>query len=619
MRICWLMLSVANATLATAQELEEVVVSGISDPRLGSLVSADSMRVATVDDVIAVVTSAADLVDTLPGASLTGQGGLFQSFSLRGFSRWRIRTEISGVPVITDRRAGNSLSFLPESFIDSIYADMGPASSLYGSGAMGGVVSVSLVDPEATSVSVGVSSTGQARDMAIKTSLNGNNTFMVDTRTANPATSANGSALNTAYRQSSLYFRHQREHGDLVLGGEVLASDGKDIGKSSAYYPDQRVSVYPHDRHTLINIRATQSDRWFAQAYLHQQDWASWTQRNDDRQTTSRYQSLTYGGLFAGTRHTESASHRLGFELSGRSNIDINETEKRSEQRPMASGLVANGREWVSGVFSERSWYFKTLTAQVGARLDHAEVSHRQDTRSKTELNGQLNLDWKPSEEDHLSFQLGTAYRLPTMSELYFSGETPRGPVRGNPTLDAEQTVGGQLSWQRYTRGRQFELSAYFNEVEHYIERILAPDGLITYQNIDSGNIWGVDGLASFEHREVSQTITWQWQRGTSKTGSALDDLPPPEIGYNAHWTGANFGLGLSFKYRLKRSDSGPGETPLNSAVMAAAQVDWSLGRHWSCELTISNGLDRTYRTSADNDAPLALGRAVRLEITWRE
>ena len=62
--------------------------------------------------------SFADIVSTSPGVSLNAQGGQFQTYSLRGYSRSRVRTEIDGVAILTDRRAGNSISFLPSSFID---------------------------------------------------------------------------------------------------------------------------------------------------------------------------------------------------------------------------------------------------------------------------------------------------------------------------------------------------------------------------------------------------------------------------------------------------------------------------------------------------------------------
>ena len=78
----------------------------------------------------------ADLLQNTAGVTFNGQGGLFQSYSIRGFSKARIRSEIEGVPIYTDRRAGNSLSFLAPEFIDTINVEKGPSSALYGSDAV---------------------------------------------------------------------------------------------------------------------------------------------------------------------------------------------------------------------------------------------------------------------------------------------------------------------------------------------------------------------------------------------------------------------------------------------------------------------------------------------------
>ena len=142
-RLVSLLLVVVSSVTQSAV-LEEVVVSGTVDPRVSELVTGQGTRSITHQEQISLALSPVDLMVAIPGVAASGQGGLFQSYSLRGFGRSRIRTEVSGVPIITDRRAGNSLSFLPPAFIDTLRADMGPASSLYGSGAMGGVMSVSL-------------------------------------------------------------------------------------------------------------------------------------------------------------------------------------------------------------------------------------------------------------------------------------------------------------------------------------------------------------------------------------------------------------------------------------------------------------------------------------------
>ena len=49
-----------------------------------------------------------DLVTAVPGVSENGQAGLFQVFSIRGVSRQRVRSLVSGMRITSERRAGAS-------------------------------------------------------------------------------------------------------------------------------------------------------------------------------------------------------------------------------------------------------------------------------------------------------------------------------------------------------------------------------------------------------------------------------------------------------------------------------------------------------------------------------
>ena len=81
---------------------------------------------------------------------------------------------------------------------------MGPASSLYGSGAMGGVMNVSLLNPTATSVSVNASSMGNAREVSLKIPVNESTSVVGSIREASNGKSGDGTPLNTRFEQSVL-------------------------------------------------------------------------------------------------------------------------------------------------------------------------------------------------------------------------------------------------------------------------------------------------------------------------------------------------------------------------------------------------------------------------------
>ena len=612
------LLLVAVSSVTQSAVLEEVVVSGTVDPRVSELVTGQGTRSITHQEQISLALSPVDLMVAIPGVAASGQGGLFQSYSLRGFGRSRIRTEVSGVPIITDRRAGNSLSFLPPAFIDTLRADMGPASSLYGSGAMGGVMSVSLDTPARTSLEVSRSSMGGASSAVVKAPISETRSVMAAFRKGGRGRSSTALPLNTKFEQSSLYLQEQRAVGDAVVSGEFLASRGSNIGKSNTYFPDERVSGYPKDRHELINLRIGLPSQTLLQGYLHQQAWTSNTERLEQRENTTHYKSLTYGGLWSAIRTSDAHDDRYGVEHTGRRGVNIAQTERAIGATLISSDLVSDGVEHVTGLFAERTWHLENVTPQVGIRVDSARATNSGSTRSHKDLNVQARVNWRLSPDWTLDWEVGTAYRLPTLSELYFSGKTPRGEVRGNPNLAPEKTVGLQATLLREGRTTTFEVTAFSNRVDDYIERFEITDELRSYRNIGSGKLWGLDGQLIWRHSAFTQRLSWQWQRGTSASGATLADLPPPSLRYNGTWASSRYSLGLDVRYQAPQDTVGPGEHPLNSALIVSASALWKFSEKWRSEVSLTNGLDREYRVSADDDAPLSIGRAVKLTLLWQ-
>ena len=60
-----------------------------------------------------------DLLVSQPGVSENGQGGLFQVFSIRGVSRQRVLSQVSSARIVSDRRAGTSVSFVEPLLLSS--------------------------------------------------------------------------------------------------------------------------------------------------------------------------------------------------------------------------------------------------------------------------------------------------------------------------------------------------------------------------------------------------------------------------------------------------------------------------------------------------------------------
>ena len=73
---------IATCTLASAaygaeQRLEEIIVSGVKDPRHGSLIRSSASKILSSRDVVGPIISVEEMAGRLPGAASNGQGGVF--------------------------------------------------------------------------------------------------------------------------------------------------------------------------------------------------------------------------------------------------------------------------------------------------------------------------------------------------------------------------------------------------------------------------------------------------------------------------------------------------------------------------------------------------------------
>ena len=116
----------------------------------------------------------------------------------------------------------------------------------------------------------------------------------------------------------------------------------------------------------------------------------------------------------------------------------------------------------------------------------------------------------------------------------------------------------------------------------------------------------------------VEHTVSWQWQQGESDSGETIADIPPPSVRYAATWRRSEYALGMDLRNRFSRSRSGPGEIALGSATILGVSAQWAINSHWHVKTSLTNGLARTYRTSATKHSPFDVGRAINVNIDWR-
>lgn len=115
-------------------------------PATVSVISAEAMEKNLARDI-------ADLIRYEPGVSVGGSNRFgLNGFTIRGIGDDRILTQVDGVPIVDEYNFGAFLTarrdFIDVDALKTVEIVRGPASSLYGSDALGGVVSFLTKDPE---------------------------------------------------------------------------------------------------------------------------------------------------------------------------------------------------------------------------------------------------------------------------------------------------------------------------------------------------------------------------------------------------------------------------------------------------------------------------------------
>jgi outer membrane receptor protein involved in Fe transport len=616
-------LAMAADTQAAAVDgsllIEEIRVIGRRDSRFAPRQSSSTAMVDTATQV-SLNRTVGDWIETVPGVSLNGQGGLFQAYSVRGFSRWRVRTEVDGVPIITDRRAGNSASFVAPDLLASVRVDKSASSVLYGSGAMGGVVSLRSVRPATTALTLeSRSNDGMASLSAI--AGDGERRFAgISVRRASRATAADGTALDSGFRQASAVLGGVATSGDLEIEYRWLPGVARDVGKSSSLFPEQRISSYPEELHSVASVELRAGNHWLLRAYHHYQDWDADVERVGQRRNLTSYRANTVGGLMQRNLTLGPANGVAGLEWVGRRGVVITDREFSVDDELLLTQTLVDGDEDTLGAFLNQSWRRDRLALTAALRLDQLYQSNGGRDDSETQGSASLAADFDLSEDWLARAEVASGYRFPSLSERYFNGVTPRGEVRGNPALEPEtrRSVEFGLEYAPPESAVGFRTAAYYSDLQNYIERFALTDTVVSYRNLDDARLFGAEVDLHLRAGDVEHRVSYQWQRGDDGAGTTLTDLNPPGWRYFLQWNAAPYSFLSDLQYRPERSDFGVEEEALEEAWIWNLTLGRPLGGAWAGELYLTNVLDETYQATADNQSPLQPGRALGIRIRWQ-
>ncbi|ALU45546.1 TonB-dependent receptor [Pseudoalteromonas rubra] len=570
------------------------------------------------DDLRGASNTIADWVVQIPGVSLNGQGGLYQSYSIRGLSRWRVRTEVNGIVLLTDRRAGNSASFIDPGLLQLASVQKGPAAMLYGSEAIGGVISMNSVQGEQDTLEVGFEDTGNGRRiLAITGEENYNLAFAY--RKKERGFAPNGDELNNGYEQFSSSFRYRHAITDEIeLNMSWLPSVSKNVGKNSVAYPDSQVAMYPEDLHSLAQV-SVKSDQWLVNVFHHYQNWDSDVLRIGKRHNLTAYQSHTLGANLYHEFNWHELPVRAGLDWTARRGVSISDQETSIKAtNEMTVNTLLDGQQdniaaFINGIWDQQNW-----RVDFGARFDHFTASNFGVNKSDNHLSHSLGVT-RTWQSHSVSLNYANAFRFPTLTELYFNGITPRGNTIGNPQLNPETSQGFELTYRHDHKTVKTTLNLFHTRLDDYIERVKLESGDRTYLNLDQASISGAEILTKIDVNDaLSYTLGYTHQKGKSDDGDHLSDIAPRKLSISGQYAWESFEFKPALTYQLAKHQPGSGEAELDKSLVVDLNLNWYLDESWTVRAGVLNLFNRLHRTTADEDAPFHAERTVKFDVSWQ-
>ncbi len=574
-----------------------------------------------------------DILLQSPSVSLNGQGGQLQNINIRGFSRWRVQSLLDGVPIVSDRRAGSSVGFVPPSLIESVSVVPGATSTYLGSGAIGGAVNLHFSDFVEPYVQLSLSDNQRLQEYSYADVL-GDTDWHVSHRHGANGEDANGSELFDGFEQTSFFIRHRSEES-AVEEAWALYSHNSDVGKSSSDFPNDRITIYPQNSHFLGKLRfsllsddTSENDidsSVKGTVWWHHNTLDTDVLRPEQRINESGSKALDFGASIGRKNQVGHWLTNWQLQMNGREGVITDEREFALPSRSLVYDIrTLDASELTFAGVLDASRTFESTSLAAGGRIDWQRQSRLSDDITNTNLSGFIGVSHAVSSRFRASLYLSSAFRNPSLAERFFNGETPRGTVLGDTALNTEKATNVQVTLHYMGHNLKGSIEIFHQRIDDYIERktVIGPAAedtdVLQYQNLDSATIEGVTYQLAWRPSQGpwGASIAGAWTYGEDNNGVQVADIPAHNQRFTVSYDKQHWRWFGSVIYRASKRDVADGERALDRVTTLDMGVTLSLSSRLTVNSSIQNMTNQLFYASTDDRAAFAQGRRIQIGAT---
>lgn len=570
-------------------QLDDMVVTATRSPQpIGNLV-ADVSIIPAADIRAAGQSTLVELLQTQPDVEISSNGGPGASASvyLRGANAGHTLVLIDGMRVGSATTGSTALENIPLDQIERIEILRGPASHLYGSDAIGGVIQIFTRSGKGTptaNFSAGIGSFNTQTLSAGYGGELGDNRFSIQAghresdgissyAPGNPSYSGQNQDKD-GHRNTNLSIKLART---LAAGHEIgvdgFASQGRSHydGYSSSidYYRDQSLSTFNVYSKNRIN------DHWQSLVRISTgADHSSEYSAVKDVINTDQNQFLWQNDLDVGPGTALLGVERLEQKVSGTSAYSVSSRTIQS---------------WFAG-----------YQAQAGQHRFQANLRNDDNSQFGSHATGHFGYGYQLAPQWRVGAGLGSAFKAPSFNDLYW-------PNAGNPDLRPERSRNKEASLH-YDGGMHHFSAVYFdNQVSDLIAWMPIAPGSWTWKpaNVNEASLRGItlSGATILGDFRLDANLTLQ-QPEDSNTGKTLINRAEKHGTVKLGRELGAWKLAGEWVFSGERYGDAGNTLKMGGYGLFNASAGYALNKAWSFQARANNLFDRQYELARGYNTP---------------
>lgn len=600
---------------------------------------------ATVVDRDSLASSAALTIDdqlrSIPGFSLfrrsssrvanpTTQGVTLRGLAASGASRTAVFAD--GVSLNDPFGGWVYWDRVPAAAIDRIEVARGGSSDLHGSDALGGAIRISTANTEGARLWLDGGSHGTAR----LSTYGGREIAEWTILGALEAATTDGFTVVAPESRGPIDVPAFSEYtsGLASVSAPIAAID---VAVKGSYFSEDRGNGTPFQTNATIVRHVSGSasgvvwnGSWAVRASRTSQDYdqtfsAVSPDRSSERPTTVQHVDVASSGvglewIRGGNRHGALVSLAVR-----QADADLFEGQAGSGEPRLTPARQRTAAASLQGSLRPHD----RITVGVGARAEGWQSDRRDtgDDRTLWRVLPRASIAWRLTSDVSLRTAIHSAYRAPTINELYRPFRVGSVITNANDLLAAENSLGVEAALFARRGRTAIRAAAFWTRLSDAIVNVTLESGpsLIVRQRQNAGRIRAAgleveaDARAT---RHLSFTASAAWIDSVFTAGAGLDGLRVPQVpewqlaaGVQGTWPRAS--LSLDWRHMGEQFDDDRNQFALDSSSMLNVRAGWRLRRSLELFAAAENLFDQEQDVGRTPIRTIGLPRSSRVGLRW--